>query len=641
MEHLIQRFMTFVTGGASDFCALFDKPNGQCFLPLIHYWHGLNVTPLLYFIAGAGAILALVYVAISLWQLARLRLSALPALLMAVLYATAAYAASSTLGNLSSGSAISDTDLFYDVQSVGTGGVKVTGLQLKTYIGMTINTGVGATGGTCYPGSTCTIAATLAQGSALTASGSVASTDAFKRVTLSNSSSGQTLTLQAGVFSANQGFWAVNINTQSWAIADTGGTYTGISSIAQNQSCFFSTSDGTNWIALGCGPAGSSTITAGTTATSGITSGDIVGSSSNLIVDTGVAYANVGLLNGANAWSGNETHTGTEDFSGTTTPTMSAGHVFIGGAMTAPTFSATGQGAIWTSTTGGINIGGDGSTNSVTLTASGGNSCTVGSFGTFGCNNTITSSAANGLAQSVSANSTATSSFANTNAGSSAQEQIKIGNNISGTEAQFLLNSSANTSGNGANSFTISGAGGVWLQGGSTNALGFGTGGAITIYNQPTTGSITYAVCAASGANGTGGGALILDTSATVCGLSSMDFKRGIAAFSPNEMQRLMSVTPREDVSHLASAPAKVDPVAEIMAMTPGEYEGDGVNITDTNPQFGLFAQDLCVIDARLCIRDPKTGKPRNFRDRAVLALLVSVVQKQQSEIDALKRKFH
>lgn len=57
-------------------------------------------------------------------------------LLVAVLlfcFAQQAYAASSTLGNLSAGSAVAGTDLFYDVQSVGSGGVKVTATQLTTY----------------------------------------------------------------------------------------------------------------------------------------------------------------------------------------------------------------------------------------------------------------------------------------------------------------------------------------------------------------------------------------------------------------------------------------------------------------------------------------------------------------------------
>lgn len=55
---------------------------------------------------------------------------------LAVFFAAVGYAlgASSTLSNLSAGTAITDGDLFYDVQSVGSGGVKVTASQLATYL---------------------------------------------------------------------------------------------------------------------------------------------------------------------------------------------------------------------------------------------------------------------------------------------------------------------------------------------------------------------------------------------------------------------------------------------------------------------------------------------------------------------------
>jgi hypothetical protein len=53
----------------------------------------------------------------------------------ALLLNVPAFAANTSLSNLSAGSAIADTDLFYDVQSVGAGGVKVTGTQFWTWIG--------------------------------------------------------------------------------------------------------------------------------------------------------------------------------------------------------------------------------------------------------------------------------------------------------------------------------------------------------------------------------------------------------------------------------------------------------------------------------------------------------------------------
>jgi hypothetical protein len=50
-----------------------------------------------------------------------------------LVFATAAYAASSTLANLSAASSVAGTDLFYDVQTAGTGGVKATAAQIATY----------------------------------------------------------------------------------------------------------------------------------------------------------------------------------------------------------------------------------------------------------------------------------------------------------------------------------------------------------------------------------------------------------------------------------------------------------------------------------------------------------------------------
>lgn len=59
------------------------------------------------------------------------------------------------------------------------------------------------------------------------------------------------------------------------------------------------------------------TLSAGVTPTQGISSGDIIGSSSNLVVDTGVAYAQVGLLPANQTWSGADTFSGTANFTGT------------------------------------------------------------------------------------------------------------------------------------------------------------------------------------------------------------------------------------------------------------------------------------------------------------------------------------
>lgn len=58
----------------------------------------------------------------------------LPAIFIAITAsATAAYAASSALSGLSAASSVAGTDLFYDVQTNGVGGVKATAAQLAAY----------------------------------------------------------------------------------------------------------------------------------------------------------------------------------------------------------------------------------------------------------------------------------------------------------------------------------------------------------------------------------------------------------------------------------------------------------------------------------------------------------------------------
>lgn len=136
MDKILHYVASYLTGGQSDFL-----------LPLSHSWHGIDVAPLLYAIAFLGAFAAITMAGVTCWRVLTRHRFGVP-FLLALLFATSAYAASSTLSNLSAAGAISDTDLFYIVQTVGVGGLKATGAQLKTYLGRTtINTGCSATGG--------------------------------------------------------------------------------------------------------------------------------------------------------------------------------------------------------------------------------------------------------------------------------------------------------------------------------------------------------------------------------------------------------------------------------------------------------------------------------------------------------------
>lgn len=162
-----------------------------------------------------------------------------------------------------------------------------------------IATGCQAAGGTIT--TTGTISTQLQTGATIIASQQDSAAWCGQQI-IGNAASGQTLTLQNTT--ASNYFRFINKGAGTWTLsAGTGAINSGCSSVAQNQSADIQF-DGTNWnIACGVGGGGSSTITAGATATSGVTSGNVIGSASNLIVDTAIAYANIPLLNGNNTFS--------------------------------------------------------------------------------------------------------------------------------------------------------------------------------------------------------------------------------------------------------------------------------------------------------------------------------------------------
>jgi hypothetical protein len=168
-----------------------------------------------------------------------------------------------------------------------------------------------------------------------------------------------------------------------------------------------------------------------------------------------------------------------------------------------------------------------------------------------------------------------------------------------------------------------------------------GSGGPLTLYGQPTTGSITYAVCAASGANGTGGGAVILDTSSTVCGLSTMLAKENIVAFTDTGRARLLGLVPQGHAYRIAPSDTSIDPLAMVNRLVPVAFNFER---NDADPeerfrrQFGFTAQDACDIDERICARF-SDGSPRTFNVNAVLALAIGAVQQIDSRVDETDRR--
>lgn len=239
--HMIAKLISFLSGGQTDFL-----------IPLSHQWHGVNVAPALDLVAFGAALITVGLLVNCIWCALRRRPFGIAFILM-LATATAAYAASSTLGNLSSGSAISATDLFYDVQSVGTGGVKVTGTQLQTWAGTVVQTGPGATGGTCNPGATCTIQTQLkvsANSPSSPGGYSMQATDEATNLVLESGYSG-TLTIPVATttgFTNGNAFTVSNESGLNVAVAVTTSTLGGFSAFNLGPGARISfNSDGTNY----------------------------------------------------------------------------------------------------------------------------------------------------------------------------------------------------------------------------------------------------------------------------------------------------------------------------------------------------------------------------------------------------------
>jgi hypothetical protein len=163
-----------------------------------------------------------------------------------------------------------------------------------------IATGCQATGGTITTTGTISTAEIV---NAQTGAGyTLNATDCGKLVTLSNASA-ETLSIpQAGTTGFASGYFAdvCNIGAGTWTLTPTTSTLTGPQTLFTSQ-CTRLISDGTNWqqagyllnaAALTAGTLAQARYTIGTsTPTTGITSGNLLGSSSNLTTDSGVPYS--------------------------------------------------------------------------------------------------------------------------------------------------------------------------------------------------------------------------------------------------------------------------------------------------------------------------------------------------------------
>jgi hypothetical protein len=94
----------------------------------------------------------------------------------------------------------------------------------------------------------------------------------------------------------------------------------------------------------------------------------------------------------------------------------------------------------------------------------------------------------------------------------------------------------------------------------------------------------------------------------------------------------------------------EIDPdvaIKKVMALRPAIYTFKDPQEYGPLPYVGLYAQDVCKMDERLCfydgnLREPTNGAAiHNYDKVGVTAYLVAAIQAQQREIDQLRRERH
>jgi hypothetical protein len=270
----------------------------------------------------------------------------------------------------------------------------------------------------------------------------------------------------------------------------------------------------------------------------------------------------------------------------TTLPTQAAGTLGLGGTSTTPTFGANGEGDVWLSTTGGLNFGGQGSSNDVTVYDKNGTIACLTSSGTLSWTCGV-----------IAANGTT----ANPTAGT-----LKITGEVAAP--------SLSANGQGF-IYLLSTTGGIGLSGqGSTNDITINnkSGSAAIVVptgtqNITVGGSITASLSAAAGANqvctGTAGTAFTTVASGTACASSALRFKNPKGWFD------------------ITQAPKRIS------FLRPGDWTYKDTRMYGNNLYGGIYADDVKKMDPLCVTYDKKDGGLFNYYDRCVMAWLTADMQ--------------
>lgn len=272
---------------------------------LVHKWHGINLLMVLECLLILALFWAVIAVLAIIKGHKKLKITSIVASLM---FATAAYAANTSLSNLSASGAIAAANLVYVVQTAGVGGVKATMTQVATFINSlfsgdaTVASGgaitlatVNANVGTFGSATSCVTFTTNAKG-LITAASQATCTPAIASITGMGTGVATALAVNvgtAGSFVVNGGALGTPssgtlTNTTGFPLANLSGAGTGVISAAAaalnastglvgaltatNGNCVVG--NGTAWTSTACpgGTAANPTATAGPTAINGVAS---------------------------------------------------------------------------------------------------------------------------------------------------------------------------------------------------------------------------------------------------------------------------------------------------------------------------------------------------------------------------------
>ncbi len=331
-------------------------------------------------------------------------------------------------------------------------------------------------------------------------------------------------------------------------------------------------------------------------------------------------------------------------FNGTTTPTMAAGNLFLNGLLASnPTFAADGEGVIYLSTLGGLNIQGQGTNDDLRVfnksgtkvfsIASGTNGLAVS--GTVTAGNSLVAAGNVTAGNSLFAAATGTISFSGRGIlSSSGAGTLQLGNaDVAAPVAQFLTMQSvvAGTADAAGPTTTIRGA----------LSSGAGTGGSINIQTTNTGAASTTQNSSTTAVTITGGATHLFElplisTDATHTDATMCEDTTTHALYFGSGSAGICLGTSSERYKHgIADLDVGVN---ELMKLRPVQYYLNADHGDPNKLLYGFTAEQGMMAFPKLVGFDAE-GRPSSFDHLGVVPPLVKGFQDHEARLQALERE--